>query len=84
MSQILEKTSVGIAGGTIGTGQAATYLDWIPSDIGKLASLIGCVLSVVLIIYWTQRIRLTSHESKLKMLELEHKLAQAEEKKTPH
>lgn len=41
-----------IAAATTTTG-LGTILDWIPDDIGKLATLIGIVLSVVLIrLHW--------------------------------
>jgi hypothetical protein len=40
---------------TTTTTGVATWLDWIPNDIGKLATLIGGVLSIVLIVYWSQR-----------------------------
>lgn len=44
-------------GATVGIGTAATgvstWFEWIPSDIGKLAALVGLVLSCVLIyIHW--------------------------------
>lgn len=42
------KIAVVVSGGTIGTG-ASTWLDVIPDDIGKLATLAGFCLSAVLI-----------------------------------
>ena len=33
---------------TVGSG-TATWLEWVPSDIGKLATIIGIILSTVLI-----------------------------------
>lgn len=42
------KVGAGTAATTIGAG-IGTALDWIPNDIGKLATLVGIILSVVLI-----------------------------------
>lgn len=64
MSQIVTKASSAVAAGTTGTG-LATWLEWIPSDIGKLATLIGAVLSLVLIVYWSQRIFTEFHKGKI-------------------
>ena len=49
---------------TAGSGMA-TWLEWIPSDIGKLATLIGLTLSIVLIY---------THLKKYKREEEKHKL----------
>jgi uncharacterized membrane protein YfcA len=38
----------GVSAITTGTG-LGTVLDWIPDDIGKLATLVGIILSIVLI-----------------------------------
>ena len=50
IQQLVTNTKVasGVAVSTTGSG-LGTYLDWIPGDIGKLATLIGIVLSIVLI-----------------------------------
>lgn len=32
-----------------------TWIDWIPNDIGKVATLIGIILSTVLVVYWGQK-----------------------------
>jgi hypothetical protein len=42
------KTGATVAGGTTATG-VGTWFEYIPSDIGKLATVIGLVLSLVLI-----------------------------------
>jgi len=42
------KTTAAVATGTTATG-FGTMFDWIPSDIGRLAALVGIVLSCVLI-----------------------------------
>lgn len=40
---------------TSATG-AATWADWIPINIGWIASLVGACLSVVLTVYWIRKI----------------------------
>jgi hypothetical protein len=42
------KIASGVSALTTGTG-VGTFLDWIPNDIGKLATLVGILLSVILI-----------------------------------
>lgn len=58
------KVAVATSAGTAGTG-TLTWLEWIPSDIGKLATLIGLALSTVLIY---------THIKKYKREEEKHKL----------
>lgn len=55
--------------GTTATG-AATWLSWIPDDIGKLATVVGIALSLVLITYWINKIRTEYKMDKLKYEEL--------------
>jgi len=43
------KIGLGVAAATAGTG-TSTAFGWIPADIGNLASLIGAILSAVLLI----------------------------------
>lgn len=49
-TEILEspKIAATVSAMTTGTG-AGTALDWIPDDIGKLGTVIGIILSVILI-----------------------------------
>lgn len=42
------KIAATVSAMTTGTG-AGTFLDWIPNDIGKLATVIGIILSIILI-----------------------------------
>jgi len=42
------KIGAAVSGGTTATG-ISTWFEYIPADIGKLATLIGIVLSIVLI-----------------------------------
>lgn len=47
-----DKVAATVAAVTTSSG-AATWFNWIPSDIGKIATLVGIVLSIVLIItHW--------------------------------
>ena len=47
--------------------------DWIPNDIGKLASLIGIVLSIVLICFHLRKGRIETKKAKLEIELLEQK-----------
>lgn len=67
------KVASGAAAMTTGTG-IGTFLDWIPNDIGKLATLVGIILSVVLI-----RVHLTN--LKKAQLELQIMRDKEEERK---
>ncbi len=51
------KTAFAVAGATTATG-VGSLLDWIPDDIGKAATLIGIILSLVLIFTHTVRMYL--------------------------
>jgi fucose permease len=64
MSQTFAKASGAIATGTTGSG-IATAMNWIPDNIGNIATLIGAVLSLVLIVYWIQRIITDYRKNKL-------------------
>ena len=68
------KTAGIVSNATMATG-VATSLDWIPSDIGKLATLVGAILSTVLIVYWVQKIR---NDFKRNKLDLEMKRVELE------
>lgn len=48
------KTAVATSAATITTG-SATWLEWIPTDIGKLGTLVGCILTSVLIYVHLQK-----------------------------
>jgi len=54
-----------VATGTTGTG-IATWLQMIPNDIGKLATLMGMVLSIVLILSHILKMRQDARESELR------------------
>lgn len=77
------KTGQIVAGSTVGTG-LGTWLDLIPSEIGKLATLVGIVLSLVLIRSHLQRIKLDAQTAKValkkSLLEIEIMEAKEEER----
>lgn len=54
-----------VSAGTTGSG-LATWLDLIPNEIGKLATLVGIALSVVLIIMHLKKMNHDSKEAYLK------------------
>lgn len=54
-----------VAGGTMTTG-LATWLNMIPAEIGKLATVVGIVLSIVLIVMHIRKIRQDARESALR------------------
>jgi hypothetical protein len=66
------KIASGVATGTTGTG-IGTVLDLIPDDIGKLATLIGIVLSSVLIYTHLRRYAMDSKKNKIDMAILKEK-----------
>jgi len=68
------KMATASAAMTTGTG-TATFLDYIPTDIGKLATLIGIILSSVLIY---THIRKYNLEKKSHKLDQQIKLQQIE------
>jgi len=57
----------------------ATFLEWIPADIGKLATLIGIILSLVLIYTHLKRTKLEEDEHKIKMKLLNKQLKDKED-----
>ena len=50
------KTAHIVAAATTATG-TSTWFDWIPSDIGKLASLLGVILTTILIFIHTAKLK---------------------------
>jgi hypothetical protein len=70
------KAAAGTAVGTIASG-FASFVGLIPDDVGKIVSLIGGILSLVMIQYWRanhrkvlQDIKLGETEYKIKQLQL--------------
>lgn len=64
------KVATGVVAGTTSTG-VGTWLYWIPNDIGKLASLVGIILSIVLIAVHVTVFR--KHAIELEILKEEQK-----------
>lgn len=60
------KVAAATSATTAGSGMA-TWLEWIPSDIGKLATLIGLSLSVVLIYTHIKKYRREEEKHKLEI-----------------
>lgn len=54
-----------VATGTGGSG-LGTWLDMIPNEIGKLATLVGIILSMVLIVMHLRKMRQEARESRLR------------------
>lgn len=54
-----------VGAGTSGSG-IATWLEMIPNEIGKLATLVGIILSLVLIVMHVRKMRQDARESKLR------------------
>ena len=69
---ISPKPAIAVAMSTTGTGMG-TIFDLIPDDIGKLATLIGIVLSTVLIYTHSRRMMMDSKKSKLELEILQDK-----------
>ena len=64
------KVGVVTGAGTVSAG-AGTWFDVIPDDIGKLASLVGILLSSLLIFFHVQKIRKSALEISKTRLEIE-------------
>lgn len=60
------KVAAGVSAMTTSSG-FATFLDWIPNDIGKLATLVGIVLSLVLIYTHLRKGRIEYKKTQLEM-----------------
>ena len=60
------KIAAATSGITFSTG-TATWLEWIPTDIGKLATLLGLALSSVLIYTHLKKYRREEEKHKLEM-----------------
>jgi len=59
------KVAAGVAAMTTGTG-AGTVLDWIPDDIGKLAVIIGIMVSIMIL--RVQRVILKKEQLELQIM----------------
>ncbi len=72
---ILDSQPVGyaVAGGTTVSG-LSTWLNLIPNEIGKLATLVGVILSITIIIMHVRKMRQEARESALREAILEEQL----------
>ncbi len=64
-----------VATGTTGAG-TATWMSWIPEDIGKIATLAGILLSLVLIVVHLNKMRYDSKKARLEIEQLQWKIDQ--------
>ena len=85
MSRIAEvaasaKVALVTAMGTVASG-FASFVGMIPDDIGKGVSLIGGVLSLVMIQYWRKNTKKIDLETKILQLQLESALREADHKR---
>lgn len=74
------KVAASSAGVTTGSG-IGTWLNYIPDDIGKLATLVGIVLSLVLIATWSMTFRKTRLEIEIMQRKEAERLAEIERRK---
>lgn len=72
--------AVGTAAGTIASG-FASFVGLIPDDIGKLVSLIGGMLSIVMINYWRKNSMKLDIENKILQLQFEEAQHKAEQRR---
>ena len=80
MSRIAEAATSAKLAMTTGVGTMAsgfaTFIGMIPDDIGKLVSLVGGVLSIVMIQYWRKNTKKLDLETQI--LQLQYEAAQRE------
>ncbi len=78
---ISSKAAAGVAAATTGMGVSGTFnfLDLIPNDIAKLATVIGIILSVVLIYTHIRRGRIEYKKVQLEILLMKEKQAKTVE-----
>ena len=62
-----------VAGSTTATG-LSTWLNLIPTEIGKLATVVGIILSITLIVMHVRKMRQEARESALREAILEEQL----------
>lgn len=60
-----QPASIAVASGTTVTG-LSTWLNLIPSEIGKLATVVGIILSITLIVMHVRKMRQEARESALR------------------
>jgi len=68
-----QPTSYVVSASTTATG-LSTWLNLIPSEIGKLATVVGIILSITLIVMHVRKMRQEARESALREAILEEQL----------
>lgn len=77
LAELAQNPKVASAVSTLTTGTGlGTFLDVIPNDIGKLATLVGIVLSTVLIYTHWRKGRIEYEKTQLEILVLKEKEAE--------
>ena len=64
-----QKVAATVATATTGSGIFTTYLEMIPSDIGKIATLMGAALSLVIIVTSIRK-----HNKVMRIMDLDEKI----------
>lgn len=85
MSRIIDaavgaKTAGATAAATMASG-FASFVGIIPDDIGKAVSLVGGILSIVMIQYWRKNAKKLDVETQILQLQLETAKREAEKKR---
>ncbi|MGL5284387.1 MAG: hypothetical protein ACRC8W_22015 [Plesiomonas shigelloides] len=65
-----------VGAGTSGSG-IATWLEMIPNEIGKLATLVGIILSLVLIVMHVRKMRQDARDGEIREQEAEARRREA-------
>ena len=73
-----QKVAATVATTTTGSGIFTTYLEMIPSDIGKIATLMGAALSLVIIIISIHKHTMFTKRHKIEMKLKEKELMRKE------
>lgn len=70
------KVGAGVAAGTTGSGLMTTWLSFIPDEIGKVATVTGIILSLVLIVVHLQKMRYDSRKARLEIEQMKWRMMQ--------
>lgn len=64
------KAAATVSAATTASG-VSTWFDLIPNDIGKLATVVGMFLSIILITYWAQKTYFEVRRNNIELRKLE-------------
>lgn len=70
------RVAAGVATITVSSG-VATFIEWVPLDLGKIATLVGIVLSAVLIVTHIRKAQRDAERHEIEIALLRMKLASA-------